>query len=90
MIDASAGNKPGNVRTRDSICKETQIHLPSGHYTLNLADPAERSIALQLCQLNRQPVNHLMKNTKLNGAVIPPAKYKNWPEKCMFVQAMFL
>lgn len=54
---------------------------PNGQYSLNLATPAERSVALQLCQLDQQSAFNLMKNIKLNGTAVTSATEANWPDE---------
>ncbi|KAK9817199.1 hypothetical protein WJX72_010972 [[Myrmecia] bisecta] len=55
---------------------------PEGSYTLDMGMPAERAIAVMLCNLDATSPGDLLKNIRVNGKPVSGgAKKLGWPEK---------
>eukprot|EP00210_Caulerpa_lentillifera_P002677 g2557.t1 len=76
---ANMSNAMGQVSGNTSV-KGFNPACPNGQYNLKLSDAAERSVALQLCQLDQQSAFNLMKNIKLNGTAITSVANAGWPD----------
>ena len=53
---------------------------PDGSYELDLSTQTDRSVAVQLCQLNGVQSLNQMHNVRLDGKVIQP-KNMDWPDR---------
>lgn len=69
------------LRTESSIASTFSTASPDNHYELDLAVPAERAVALQLCQMDQCSVFNLMKNIKLDNVTVESAKKASWPDR---------
>lgn len=54
---------------------------PDGSYELNLAIQTERTVAVQLCQLDKDAEDEYMRNIKLDGSIISGLKSMDWPDR---------
>ncbi|GMH33627.1 hypothetical protein BSKO_01461 [Bryopsis sp. KO-2023] len=54
---------------------------PDGSYELDLSAQAERTVAVQLCQLGKDAQEDYMRNVKLDGQSIPDIKSMDWPDR---------
>lgn len=53
---------------------------PDGSYELLLSNQTDRTVAVQLCQLNKENKENFMRNVKLDGKDINP-KTVDWPDR---------
>lgn len=56
---------------------------PDGSYELELNNQTDRTVAVQLCQLNKNKEYQFMRNVKLDGKDIN-IREVNWPERYLY------
>ncbi|GMH36573.1 hypothetical protein BSKO_04441 [Bryopsis sp. KO-2023] len=64
-----------------NIASNFDISSPDNHYVLNLSVPAERAVALQLCQMDQRSSSNLMRNIKHGDTSVESAKKAGWPDR---------
>jgi len=79
-------NPQGSNTTRalpdSSLAKLSFVEAsPEGSYKLDLSDPSERTIALQLCRIDMAAEGDLMKNIRLGLLTFKSCKAARWPER---------
>lgn len=78
---AQGSNLTSTVAQGEAYAARFNPACPDGTYELNLALQTERTVAVQLCQLNNDAPEDHMRNVKLDGQTVSNLKSLDWPDR---------
>ena len=81
LLDGSQGsNMSSTVADGEAESAKFNPSFPDGSYHLNLSNQTDRTVAIQLCQLNASVSPSQMRNVTLDGKEIQPQNM-DWPDR---------
>eukprot|EP00210_Caulerpa_lentillifera_P000859 g832.t1 len=80
FLGLQGSNMTSTVADGEADSAKFNPTCPDGSYTLLLSNQTDRTVAIQLCQLDKDNKENFMRNVKLDGKEINP-KSLDWPNR---------